>query len=169
MYRIKSYDPEYIFGLQAHNKRNNLEGYNVIISSSRLNLFRTNQVCVCCGLKGNRFILEFQCKPGTKSKEVPHLNLYAGWNPKDNFNSSLTLMTKDHIIATANGGKNDPNNYQTMCNICNSNVKLHHNVSMPILRIARKIFDAYGGRNLNLFWKEYYADKVQENYTQTRS
>jgi len=80
------------------------------MASQRYKVFKDKGVkCVCCGREGVLFIKERT--PGT---EKYHFNLYAIDDSGD-----LILMTKDHIIPRAKGGKNRLDNYQPMCQPCN--------------------------------------------------
>lgn len=79
------------------------------LSSPRLILFKNKGVvCVSCGKTGAYFSAESPKKGVYKN---PHLNLYTLCGE---------LMTKDHILPKAKGGKDHINNYQTMCSSCNS-------------------------------------------------
>ena len=80
-------------------------------NSQRLQLFFTKGMkCVCCGIEGQYFAKEKNA--GTEMSY--HLNLYG--IDKD---GNERLITKDHIVAYSNGGKNHLDNYQTMCIDCN--------------------------------------------------
>jgi len=85
-------------------------GTKVKMVSDRLRCFaRSGIKCIHCGIEGKYFAVEkhFSQKNGY------HLNLYAVEDGEE------ILMTKDHIIPYANGGKNNLDNYQTMCTDCN--------------------------------------------------
>jgi len=72
-------------------------------------IFKKNQCCVACGLKGTQFILlDRTVRPGEPKALLPLLCA-------DNF----VLLTIDHIIARSRGGPNTFDNYQTMCWNCN--------------------------------------------------
>lgn len=96
--------------------------YKVGMRSSRFKLFRRNNICVCCGLKGTLMGLDIH-----KGHVVPHFNLYGKRNGK------LVLFTRDHIHAKSKGGKNNISNYQTMCTRCNSR-KQNRDISVEELR-----------------------------------
>jgi thiamine kinase-like enzyme len=98
-------------------------GKKIKMGSHRYELFKTKGVvCVECGLKGEFFALEKQKQPNLiNGKELPdndkyHFNLY-GYNE----NGEEVMLTKDHIIPKSKGGKNNLENYQTMCSVCNWN------------------------------------------------
>lgn len=88
-----------------------LEGEEIHTFSDRYKtFFSKGYVCSCCGLKASYFALE---KPvGAKRA---HLNLYGV-----NENGEEILFTKDHITPKSLGGKNEVENYQTMCMKCNT-------------------------------------------------
>lgn len=67
--------------------------------------------CVCCDLEGTYFALE---KQKNAISDKYHFNLYG----KDK-NGKETMLTKDHRVAKSRGGKNHPDNYQTLCEPCN--------------------------------------------------
>jgi 5-methylcytosine-specific restriction endonuclease McrA len=111
--------------------------YFVKTGSPRLECLKRNQSCVCCGLAGIRWYLQTsrlgipkkqtvcfieecpwcQCRPPNPmlGGDTPHLNLY-GLHPT---HGSLVLMTQDHIRPKSRGGKDNIENLQTMCTICN--------------------------------------------------
>lgn len=89
------------------------DGYKVKMNSQRYTLFKRDGVqCVSCGIKGEFFALERHENDKTSR---PHFNLYG--IDKD---GNEVLMTKDHIIPKAKGGKNALSNYQVMCVTCNN-------------------------------------------------
>jgi len=101
---------------KANNYRSvrvELDGFKVVIDSTRLRLFKKSLKCVECGLEGSIFLLQ-RGKGEKKQHEPPHLNLYG----KD-LTGNLVLMTKDHIIPKSKGGHGCLSNLQTMCTICN--------------------------------------------------
>lgn len=84
-----------------------MNGVSVKITSQRYAVFKNSITCVSCNVKGAFFAVE-------RFSDGPyHLNLYAMKHGRE------VLMTKDHIIAKFNGGKNIVSNYQTMCSPCN--------------------------------------------------
>lgn len=100
--------------------------YEVKVSSDRLVCFKRNRKCVCCGLEGNKFLLQ-----KSETQPTPHFNFY----------SDDILMTKDHITAISNGGRNHIDNYQTMCKICNE-IKAHFKININVLKDARNMFNS---------------------------
>lgn len=103
--------------------------YHVRMNSHRYFVFYQNNQCVSCGLRGSKFLL--QQNPCDQS---PHFNLYGEEN------GELILMTKDHILPRSKGGKNNHDNYVTMCTICN-NLKADFQISaeqVGSLRAVRK-------------------------------
>lgn len=112
-------------------------GDPIMLISQRYFLFNHNHVCVRCGLEGLFFAKERSAKrikvqvPGEGRHNIQfrplnderanwHLNLYALKLLQDGSFREV-LMTKDHIIPRAKGGKDIMSNYQTMCSICNGN------------------------------------------------
>jgi len=79
--------------------------------SQRYNVFRKSIECCVCGIRGKYFALEKH--PGKEN--MWHFNLYG----TDPYGKEM-LMTKDHIVPISQGGKNTLDNYQTMCQVCNS-------------------------------------------------
>lgn len=91
------------------NKTNIIvDGYLVHPLSMRYMCFyQHGTTCVCCGRRGAYFKL-IGSADGADNRR--HFDLYA---------DDGTLMTKDHIIPVSRGGKNNVDNMQTMCKICN--------------------------------------------------
>ena len=87
------------------------DGDLIYMNSMRYKNFKFHGIkCVKCGLEGKYFV-----KEKSKNNEPYHFNLYA-----INEQGHEILMTKDHIIPKAQGGKNRLSNYQTMCVKCNN-------------------------------------------------
>ena len=87
-----------------------LDGDIIKGNSQRYQLFFTKGTkCVCCGIEGKYFAKEKRIKDKSY-----HLNLYG----IDNSGKEV-LITKDHIIPKSKGGKDELENYQTMCVRCN--------------------------------------------------
>ncbi|MBC7534025.1 MAG: HNH endonuclease [Oligoflexus sp.] len=86
-----------------------IHGDAINVTSLKLQTFKDGGVrCRICGCKGEYFAKE-------KYADQPyfHLNLYA---VKDGVE---VLMTKDHIVPIAKGGRDKLNNFQTLCFDCN--------------------------------------------------
>ena len=98
--------------LEGRGKKASLpDGRTFNRTSHRLVLFSTKGVtCSACGLAGSYYRLESHGKDIT-----PHLNLYAV-----SAAGKPILMTKDHTHPKSKGGKNELENYTTMCQPCNS-------------------------------------------------
>lgn len=91
--------------------------------SKRLRCLAISQRCVSCGLTGSRFYVEKHHESDGKF----HLNLYA----IDSSNNEV-LMTRDHIVALADGGEDTMENSQTMCAPCNERKgSLKHRTDHP--------------------------------------
>lgn len=84
----------------------------VSMGSHRYELFATKGItCVKCGCTGVFFALERGKKNNPKKF---HFNLYG----LDTSGREM-LITKDHVVPRAKGGKNKLSNYQVMCQKCN--------------------------------------------------
>jgi len=100
-------------GLQ---KELTLAGHKAHTSSQRYTLFRSTHPghgpsCVKCGCVGVVMRLEKLEHPDPRTPpNRAHFNLYT---------ADGVLLTKDHILARSKGGKNELENYQTMCAPCN--------------------------------------------------
>lgn len=92
------------------------DGDPIKMGSERYYTFEKSLKCCFCGVKGVFFAKERHVRPdGTPLQNGAfHLNLYA-----IDENGNEVLMTKDHIIPKARGGKNRLSNYQTACAVCN--------------------------------------------------
>ena len=90
----------------------NIDGYDVKISSNRLQTFVCKgTVCACCGIVGSYFAIEHHKHDPAKSF---NLALYAELDGKE------VLMTSDHIIPVNLGGRGSMFNRQTLCRDCNT-------------------------------------------------
>lgn len=100
--------------VRADAERCTVEGTpgTVNCKSLRMRMFAEKGVtCVKCGIKGTFFATE---RSGGSKDVSAHFNLYAMRNGKE------ILMTRDHIIPVARGGKETMQNMQPMCCVCNS-------------------------------------------------
>lgn len=103
-----------ITNLDNKNLRNSSKslfyGDMIKFGSYRLQLFKTKGItCISCGIKGSFFAKERDSKA-----QSYHLNLY-GYDNQHN----EVLITKDHIIPVSKSGKDNLDNFQTMCVKCN--------------------------------------------------
>jgi len=97
--------------------------FRVRMGTQRMLLMRRTQECACCGLKGEFFSLEcFGCWS-------PHFNLYGR-----NSSGNPIMLTVDHILPKARGGKTTQENIQLLCTHCNS-YKKDQIISLPELRL----------------------------------
>lgn len=100
------------------------------LESQRLTLFKEKgTTCACCGLEATYFRKDIGLSPKALRKlNKPysgtfHLNLYGISDGEE------VLFTKDHIVAKSNGGRNNFENYATMCTKCNS-LKGNYKISL---------------------------------------
>lgn len=88
-----------------------VDGYIVKRNSLRyMTFYQKGTTCVCCGRQGAYFKLDIG-DSHSKYSNRRHFNLYS---------EDGILMTKDHINPQSKGGRNNIENMQTMCSICNS-------------------------------------------------
>jgi len=99
--------------------RKTFGGYVVKMDSLRYQVFKKSLECSWCGIKGEFFLLQandnylWRREARQKGYFMGHFNLYAEERGK------LVLMTKDHVIPKAHGGRDTLRNMQTMCSSCN--------------------------------------------------
>lgn len=105
--------------------------WSVRMNSHRYFCFSRSLSCAVCGIIGNTMVLERD----VGSRTNPHFNLYAGAG------DDKILMTKDHIRPKSCGGRNDQNNYQTMCTICNG-LKGSRQLDLNSLTALRTMYDS---------------------------
>lgn len=109
-------------GMQIVSKQNKKEmkipGVGRVSPASGRALFLHNYKnnkglnCYCCGIEAKFWVIEQFHSEGVK---YPHLNLYA-----QNDDGEYVLMTRDHIIPRAFGGKDDVENLRVACTACNN-------------------------------------------------
>jgi len=142
--RIATFTPEELLPhvVKEGKKEFIIDGnvYTVRMDSSRYFVFRRSLECVACGIKGSKMILEIN-----QHDKSPHFNLYAEENGK------LILMTKDHIHPKSKGGKNEIENYATMCAICNNLKGNDESLTDESIRALRIIYN----ENKNLPRKQF--------------
>jgi 5-methylcytosine-specific restriction endonuclease McrA len=86
------------------------DGDLIYMDSHRYWLFKHKGIeCTCCGIKG-----EYFAKERAGNVQSYHFNLYGKRN-----DGTEVMLTKDHIIPKSKGGKDDLNNYNTLCYDCN--------------------------------------------------
>ena len=96
--------------------KKDVNGDMTLTNTQGMQLFKAKGTdCVCCGAKGSFFRKEKTKGPSTSYYCNWHLNLYA-----INDEGKEVLMTKDHIVAKSLGGEDSLDNYQPMCQTCNS-------------------------------------------------
>jgi len=95
-------------------------GQKIKMFSDRYKVFKNSCTCVECGIEGAFFALERSFQPNQEANPHYryHMNLYA-IKIDDDGEEVEVLMTKDHIVPRAKGGKDNISNYQTMCTTCN--------------------------------------------------
>lgn len=92
-------------------RKHSFDGDVIKMTSQRYKVFKfKGYVCTACGLVG-----EYFAKERYEGHNRYHFNLYG-----HDKNGKEVLLTKDHIIAKANGGSNCLDNMQCMCSPCNS-------------------------------------------------
>lgn len=98
------------------HKLGDFDGLEVLSNLLNYKVFKHKGIdCPVCHSKGAYFALERTPGGGRNKYNKWHFNLYA----KDAFDRDV-LMTKDHIHPRANGGTDDLDNLQPMCQGCNS-------------------------------------------------
>ena len=135
----EKYEIEEVFKILGENnlKRNDaigkkkisiiVDGFKVYpISLRYITFFNKGTKCVCCGREGAYFKLD---KGDKKSTTRRHFNLYT---------ADGILMTKDHIVPKAKGGKDCLDNMQPLCEECN-HIKADLEISLQQLSLIRNI------------------------------
>lgn len=91
------------------------DGAKVLSSLSQYKVFKEKGITCSCGLEGKYFAMERTPGPGYSKYNQWHFNLYAL-----NAQGREVMMTKDHILASSQGGSDEIDNFQTMCEVCNT-------------------------------------------------
>lgn len=128
--RLGEFKPEDVFAFIGPGRKiyqADGESFKVKMNSHRYHLFVKQKNCVACGLEGTKMFLELS--PGS---EFPHFNFYAIEGEEE------ILMTKDHKIPKALGGKDSLDNYQTMCVICNA-IKGANQFTLDEIKVLRNV------------------------------
>jgi len=119
---IAKYEADYIVDSFNNTlKTATLHGYVFKVNSKSLTnrkrrVLLKSQECVCCGRKGNIFILEDR----SKTDEIESvLTLYNTKEYSKKGNLKYIPFSVDHIIPKALGGSDGLYNLQTMCVHCN--------------------------------------------------
>lgn len=117
MVRYAAISPDVVFKRLVEQPRQpgmyeqwNILGVNVMVTPKRLDSFRHNSTCVSCGRAGNVFLIERH----QNDSRGQYINMYSTEK------GGLVLMTVDHILPDCMGGRYHPDNFQTMCQKCNS-------------------------------------------------
>ncbi len=102
------------------------------INTDSLEMWKQKGIsCVACGITGEFFWKERTAGEGSMYNRW-HLNLYA-----INQRGLEVLMTKDHVLAKANGGADEVSNLQPMCQPHNQK-KAHHEMDHLMERISKE-------------------------------
>jgi 5-methylcytosine-specific restriction endonuclease McrA len=115
-FSVKSIIPHIGEGKTSIKLRHLTGVQSIKVGTLRLECLRRNQICVVCGLVGNRFVLQEQHnKINGLAGTVPHLNLFHYSNVEP------VLMTVDHIIPRSKDVREWQivENLSTMCSFCN--------------------------------------------------
>lgn len=108
--QVKELTKNVLFERIKKNTLVELDGDLIKGNSQRYQVFFTKGLrCTCCGVEGKYF-----AKEKDKNARSYHLNLYG-----IDENGKEVLITKDHIIPKSKGGRDNLDNYQTMCIRCN--------------------------------------------------
>ncbi len=93
-----------------------------------------NNKCACCGLIGNRAIVDFALDKKHQPTNELEINFYAETTTKIRGQTALVLMTIDHILPRKQyPNRNDQSNWQVFCYPCNY-FKLDSNMSIQTMR-----------------------------------
>lgn len=132
-------------------------GESVPSDTDNLILYKNKGViCQGCGIVGTHFYVE-KFGYGNKTYNFWHLNLYAKKS-----GGKEVLMTKDHIVPKCNGGKNDLENYQTMCERCNT--KKGKRGMQEFLNTRQKEKVKIASSEIELTYKQRTMFRLKERY-----
>ncbi len=113
--RIKTFNLEFLEKLRKKERDNLyvfLENDEALkITSDRYEVFRRSHICACCGIEASFLAAE---RSKTSKYKRSHINMYGIKEGRE------ILFTKDHIVPKSKGGSNSLDNYQTLCQECNS-------------------------------------------------
>lgn len=108
-----------------------INGYNVVVDSDRYDNFYAHGLkCAECGLEATHAAIEKE-----KNAKHYHINFYGIRNEKE------VQLTKDHIYPRAMGGFDILENYQVLCEACNSRKKDH--TDLTIMEAVAKGYTSY--------------------------
>ena len=103
--------------------------YAVSMSSDRYKNFKAHgTTCIACGLEGKYFSLERHSSQ--PNDNIYHFNLYA---------DNGMMLTKDHIVPKSKGGPDRLENYQVMCESCNSRKGNKTTVTKKAIAVKAKV------------------------------
>ena len=165
----KSFLPEEIIPLIGEDTKKEFtvgdQTFIVNLSSGRLQCFTKSLTCVKCGRVGN--IMSLDSFKSTSQEPSAHINLYCQEGDK------FYLMTKDHIVPKAKGGKDCVSNYQTMCEICNahkgSNQDRQFEICMRDFKELTEVEEALEQQNLKYHIIEQgKGSRIMRFYRQTK-
>ena len=106
---------DYPEGWDLKKIKKEYDGDMMKMGSQRYYTFAKSLKCEYCNLTGSIIYKERGMgKNGMPQNCGYHFNLYA-----INEKGEEVIMTKDHVLAKARGGKDKINNYLTCCKICN--------------------------------------------------
>jgi hypothetical protein len=132
-----------------------LHGYRVNLGAHRLQIFKANPSCSCCGIVATRAFIDKNVQQSREQgKDFFHINLYAESGDQKKNKTHLILMCKDHIIPRSKGGSDDNSNAQTLCFNCNC---LKDTTEMTLSQMRRALFPAY-----RAFRSSYSLNKAKQ-------
>lgn len=139
---VKEFTVEEVFSLRKSRAKKVRVGdvsYEVRWHSDRYALFERTRTCAACGLVGSRFLLEQN--RGNVADNFAYFILYAVEN------GNLVKMTIDHIKPRALGGLDSADNYECLCEICNS-LKASFPIGYEAVKVLRDMAKNLSSRRL---------------------